>query len=156
VLCAVPGSAVPAWRLRPCSDADFEWAFELHRAALGDYVARTWGWDETDQRRIFADMFQCQARRVIQVAGQDVGVLIVEERSGELFLALLELLPAWQGKGLGTEILRWLLRQAADSGRRLSLHVLRANRRAAALYEREGLRVVGSDQVKLRMRSEVG
>jgi GNAT superfamily N-acetyltransferase len=147
-------SAVPAWRLRPSSDADLEWAFELHKAALGDYVEQTWGWDETDQRRIFADMFQRQRRRVIQVAGNDVGVLIVEERHDEVFLGLLELLPAWQGKGLGTDILRWLLRQAADSGRPLRLHVLRANPRAAALYEREGLRVVGSNEVKLVMRSK--
>jgi GNAT superfamily N-acetyltransferase len=110
---------------------------------------------QTDQRRIFADQFQSQQRRVIQVAGNDVGVLIVEERPDDVFLDLLELLPAWQGKGLGTDILRWLLRRAADSGRPLRLHVLRANPRAAALYEREGLRVVASNEVKLVMRSDV-
>jgi hypothetical protein len=27
---------VPDWHLRPISPADFEWAFELHRAALGE------------------------------------------------------------------------------------------------------------------------
>ena len=147
-------SSVPAWSLRPSTDADFEWAFRLHKAALGDYVAQTWGWDDAAQRRIFADTFRGFGRRVIQVAGQDVGVLVVDERSGEVFLALLELLPAWQGHGLGTDIIRWLLREAAGSGRRLSLHVLRANHRAAALYAREGLRVVGSDDFKLLMRSD--
>jgi GNAT superfamily N-acetyltransferase len=155
MLCAMRSSDAPAWHLRRCSDADFEWAFALHRAALKDYVEQTWGWHETDQRRIFADQFQSQQRRVIQVAGNDVGVLIVEERPDDVFLDLLELLPAWQGKGLGTDILRWLLRRAADSGRPLRLHVLRANPRAAALYEREGLRVVASNEVKLVMRSDV-
>jgi hypothetical protein len=33
--------------------------------------------------------------------------------------------------------------------------VLRANPRAAALYEREGLRVVASNEVKRVMRSDV-
>jgi hypothetical protein len=33
--------------------------------------------------------------------------------------------------------------------------VLRANPRAAALCEREGLRIVGSNEVKLVMRSDV-
>jgi hypothetical protein len=32
--------------LRASSDAASEWAFELHRAALGSYVEQTWGWDE--------------------------------------------------------------------------------------------------------------
>ena len=58
-----------------------------------------------------------------------------------------------QGRGLGTAILRSLLRRAADASKPLSLHVLKANPRAAALYEREGLRVVGSEEVRLLMRT---
>ena len=149
------GSDVPpAWRLRISTDADLEWAFDLHKAALGDYVEQTWGWDEAVQRQMFGDAFHRHARQVIQVAGQDVGVLIVEERVDDLYLGLLELMPLWQNKGLGTDILRWLLRRAADTGRALSLHVLSVNVRAAALYEREGLRVVGSEQTRLLMRTE--
>jgi len=29
--------------LRPISNVDFEWAFALHKAALGEYVEQTWG-----------------------------------------------------------------------------------------------------------------
>jgi GNAT superfamily N-acetyltransferase len=150
----MPRADVPAWRLRAGCDADLEWAFELHEAALRAYVEQTWGWDETVQRRLFAEAFRRQARQVIQVADQDVGVLVVEDRADELFLALLELWPAWQDKGLGTDIVRWLLQRVAHAGKTLRVHVLRANPRAAALYEREGLRVVGSDQLRLVMRSD--
>jgi len=66
-------------------EADFEWAFELHKAAMGDYVERTWGWDEGFQRPRFADAFHRHPRQVIQVAGQDVGVVVIEERSDELY-----------------------------------------------------------------------
>jgi len=139
--------------LRKITAADFEWAFELHKAAMGEYVERTWGWDEDFQRQFFADAFERQPRQVIQVAGQDVGVLVTDERHGDLYLGLIELLPAWQGRGLGTDILRWLIRRAADAGKTLSLHVLKTNVRAAALYQREGLRVVDSEEVKLLMRT---
>jgi len=91
--------------------------------------------------------------RVIEVDGTDVGVLRVEEHPDALYLGLVELLPAWQNRGLGTDILRWLLRRAHETGRPLSLAVLKTNPRAAALYEREGLRVVGSEPAKLLMRS---
>ena len=153
MLCRMTASDVLRWRLRACSDADFEWALDLHRTTLGDYVAQTWGWDEAVQRRIFAELFDPHARRVIQVAGRDVGVLVVDERPEELFLALLELLPEWQNRGLGTDILRWLLRRAADAGKVVSLHVLRTNPRAVALYEREGLCMVNADDARLVMRS---
>jgi GNAT superfamily N-acetyltransferase len=123
------------------------------KAALGEYVEQTWGWDEADQRRMFADAFDRESRQVTEVDGADVGVLGVEERPDELCLGLVELLPAWQNKGLGTDILRWLLRRAHTRGRPLSLSVLKANPRAAALYEREGLRVVDAGRVKLLMRS---
>lgn len=144
---------VPAWRLRAISDADFEWNYGLHEAALGEYIAALWGWDEELQRRMFTDAFHRQDRQVIVVGADDVGVLAVEERPDELWLELLELLPAWQGKGIGAAVLRWLLEHAADSGRTLSLHVLTTNPRARAFYTREGLRVVASGPSRLLMRS---
>jgi hypothetical protein len=94
---------VPVWQLRPISPADFEWAFELHRAALGEYVERTWGWDGAVQRRLFTGTFDRQPRQVIEVDGTDVGVLVVEERPDELVLVLVDLLPAWHAQRTLTE-----------------------------------------------------
>jgi hypothetical protein len=44
-------------------------------------------------------------------------------------------------------------RAARESQRPLTLHVLWANPRAVALYEREGPRVVDVEPLRLRMRS---
>jgi hypothetical protein len=32
--------------LQPAASADSEFCFQLHRAAVGDYVTAIWGWDE--------------------------------------------------------------------------------------------------------------
>ena len=32
--------------LRPATPADSEFCFQLHKAAMGDYVTAIWGWDE--------------------------------------------------------------------------------------------------------------
>ncbi len=144
--------AVLPWQLRPALPGDYDWAFELVRAALGEYVARTWGWDEAVQQQLFAEEFERQPGQIIQVQDQDVGVLVVEERIDELYLRRLLLLPETQNRGLGTEIVRSLVKRAADTGRSLSLHVLKANPRAVALYEREGLRAVSADQIRVLMR----
>jgi GNAT superfamily N-acetyltransferase len=72
-------------------------------------------------------------------------VLELEDRPDELYLALIEVCPPWQGKGLGGGILRWLGRCSERSNKPLALHVLRVNQRAVELYERAGLRVVDAE-----------
>jgi len=146
---------IPRWTLRPLARPDFEWAYSLHKAALGACVDATWGWDEDDQRRRFTEGFDAWARDVIEVDGDPTGVVVVEDRPGELYLELIELVPEAQGRRLGTSLLRALIRYAHGTGRALGLHVLKANPRARALYEHEGLRVVEHDDVKVRMRTDV-
>ncbi len=92
---------------------------------------------------------------MIEVGGRPVGVIVVQYRPGELYLELIELADEAQGRGLGTAMVRALIRYAHGTGRALSLHVLKANPRAQALYEREGLRIVEADDAKLRMRTDV-
>lgn len=138
------------WRLRPATDADRNFLFDLHRRAMREYVEPIWGWDDVVQRRLFDDRFVSRQSQVIQVDGENVGLLQLDERPGEVVLGLIELLPAWQGKGIGTAIIRSLLAQ----GKPVSLRVLRRNPRAAALYERLGFRIVRRAPEHLYMRAE--
>ncbi len=138
------------WRLRPAKEADRDFLFDLHRRAMRDYVELLWGWDEVAQQRLFDERFVSLQYQVIQADGEDIGVLQLRDRPGEVVLDLIELLPAWQGKGIGTAIIRSLLAQ----GKAVSLRVLTSNPRAAALYERLGFRTVRRTPERLFMRAE--
>lgn len=70
-------------RLRP---GDAEFCFEVHRAALGEYVDAIWGWDEPVQRAYHEQNFDAAHTRVITVDGRDAGVLTVEETGTEVVL----------------------------------------------------------------------
>ena len=100
-----------------------------------------------------AERFVEQSRQVIEVDGERVGVLEIDDRPDELYLALLELSPSWQGKGLGTDVLRSVIAQAKRSNKPLAQHVLRTNPRARAFYKREGLYVARVEPTKLLMRT---
>ncbi|TWP47556.1 GNAT family N-acetyltransferase [Lentzea tibetensis] len=137
--------------LRPAAPADDEWCFQLHKAALGDVVAATWGWDDDVQRDHHAKSFRPGAWQIIVVDGQDAGVLIVERRPAEVCLARIEIHPGHQGRGVGTRLVEDLLAEARHRDQPLVLEVIEANHRAQALYERLGFVETGRRGVKVLM-----
>jgi len=142
--------------LRRATPADSEFCFQLHKAAMGDYVAAIWGWDEPVQRGLHARAFDPRRWQIITANGTDVGMLNVERRPGEIYLARIEIHPDHQGRGFGTRLIRALLDEAGQRGQDLVLDVLAVNQRAQALYRRLGLAEVarpGDDGLRITMRS---
>ena len=88
----------------------------------------------------------------MQADGEDVGVLSLEDRGDELFLADLELVPERQGRGLGTAVVRSLQERARSERRPLTLQVLHVNGRARELYVRLGFEEVWRDEIRARMQ----
>lgn len=80
---------------------------------------------------------------VITSGGVDVGAVYLGERDGDTWVELVEVLPDRQGEGIGTAVLRRVVRASGESGRGTRLQVHRVNVRAGRLYEREGFIVVG-------------
>jgi ribosomal protein S18 acetylase RimI-like enzyme len=90
------------------------------------------------------------------VDGVDAGRLDVEERDEEVFLGLIELAPEYQGRGIGSRLIRVLIDGAG--GKRVTLSVLGVNDRAYQLYRRLGFTEVSRDgvapEVRIRMVAE--
>jgi ribosomal protein S18 acetylase RimI-like enzyme len=141
--------------LRPATPADSEFCYQLHKAAMGDYVAAIWGWDEQVQRGLHARAFNPARWQIITTGGTDIGMIDVEHRLREIYLARIELHPGHQGHGTGTRLIGALADEAARNGQDLVLDVLAVNRRAQALYQRLGMREIarhGDGNIKITMR----
>jgi ribosomal protein S18 acetylase RimI-like enzyme len=142
--------------LRPATRADDEFCYQLHKAAMGGYVAAVWGWDEQVQREYHARAFKPRRWQIITVNGADAGMLSVEYRPDEVHLARIEIRPRLQGRGIGTRIINALLAEARQRRQDLVLDVLVVNERARALYQRLGLTEVtpvSDGDVRVSMRS---
>lgn len=142
----------PEVELRDAGPEDSEFCFRLHEAAMGGYVAAVWGWDGAEQREFHARAFAPGRWRIIRVDGADAGMIDVEDRGGELYLGRIELLPAYQGRGVGRRLIEGLLARGVP----VVLDVLAVNERAWALYRRLGFREVGRHGEggrKVRMRA---
>lgn len=142
--------------LRPAAPADSDFCYQLHQAAMGEYVTAIWGWDEHDQRAFHDRAFNPRRWQIITAGQADIGMLDVEYRPAEIFLARIEIDPAHQGRGFGSTIVSALVQEAEQHGQPLVLEVLAVNQRARALYERLGLTEVerrGDPGGKVIMRS---
>ena len=137
--------------VRSCRPNDVAFLFRLHREALGEYVAATWGWDDDDQRRRFETAFVPDSQQIVTVGGVDAGVLRLVEGETFLEVGLVELLPEFQRQGVGTKLMQQVLERSRERGIPVQLQVLRANTGARRLYERLGFIVTGETPTHIQM-----
>ena len=116
-------------------------------------------WDKATRQAFIEQQFAAQDAHyrehypgatldVIEVDGKPVGRLYVHRGGGDIRIMDIALAPAYRGRGIGGELLRSLIAEAAASQRTLSIHV-EVNNPARRLYERLGFRPAGEHGVYL-------
>jgi ribosomal protein S18 acetylase RimI-like enzyme len=115
-------------------------------------IEATWGWNEQWQRQDFERRFGTYDVSVIELGGQACGALVLEWLSDSLYIHEVQLMPAYQGRGVGTIVVRLVIEKAAQHGLPVMLSVVPANPRARRLYERLGFEVTGVESPFIRMR----
>lgn len=150
------GLAKSGIALRPATPADADFCYQLHKAAMGEYITAIWGWDEQVQHAFHQRAFNPHRWQIITAGQVEIGMLDVDYRPGEIYLSRIEIHPRHQGQTIGTRIISALLDEAERVGQDLVLDVLAVNCRARALYRRLGLTEVarhGDRGTKVTMRS---
>ena len=131
------------------SDRDF--LYHLLVRALRPHIEATYGpWDEQWQRARFLETTEPARHEIIEVAGEPIGAMLVEERDQCLELHRILLLPEYQSQGIGGRLMRDLLSEAARGGRAVRLQVFRVSP-AVRFYERLGFARVGETETHVTM-----
>jgi GNAT superfamily N-acetyltransferase len=141
--------------LRAATRDDETYLFELHRAALSEYVAATWGWDDGWQRAHFATHYAPSRNAIIvraALGGSAIGRISLTLHWRKIFLRDIELIASERNRGLGSAIVNAVLVLARESHRPVELLVLNCNP-ARRLYSRLGFSVIADDGARLRMRT---
>ncbi len=143
--------------IRPATEADDEFVYQLNRQALGDVIEATWGpWDDDVQRGFHRRSFDPARFEIVIVDGERAGAIAAEPRDdGIYYIGRIEVAPDLQNRGIGTSLMGQLIDRARAVGApAVELDVLELNR-ARSLYERLGFRVVAEEPPKLRMRLDL-
>ena len=141
----------PSYSLRPASDADYDFLYDLHAATIKPYVDATWGWNDDMQRIIFRQRWNPTDTQIVVVDHSDVGVIRLRESDTEICLGLIEIHPDYQNRGLGSTIIQDILTEAQRRSLSVHLSVLKANEDARRLYARLGFKIIEEREERYMM-----
>jgi len=104
--------------LRKYENTDYEFVYEVKKNAYKKYVEQCWGkWNEIDQRNRFKESMEKTFDRtyIIMFNDERIGFYqgkVVNERT--YYIENICIIPEYQGKGIGTEILKSVINEYSD------------------------------------------
>ena len=139
--------------LRQASHEDKQFAYEVKRPAMREYVELVWGWDEDLQRQLHDRRFREQDSHIITLDGKDVGTMSVAVRPDSVFVNQLYVLPEHQGQGVGRKCMLMLMERGRSLDLPVRLQVMNVNPRAVAFYLRLGFTITDDTDTHVLMQA---
>ncbi|GAA1592836.1 MULTISPECIES: GNAT family N-acetyltransferase [Kribbella] len=133
------------WSLRPATADDLERLAELRAVVMRPDLERLGRYDEHRVRQRLRDAYAPEHTRIIEVAGDFAGSVTLRP-ADRLWLEHFYLAPQYQGRGIGSGVLRSVLDRDDD----VWLNVLQGSP-ARKLYERHGFVLDSEDPVDVFM-----
>ena len=125
------------------TDDDYEFVYETKKQVYKKYVEANWGeWNEDKQREMFADFIKTYGDKIQMIMmgynkigfyhGEDIG-------DNEYEIGNICIIPEYQGKGLGTKILKEIISE--QRGKDIYLRYFKQNP-VVRLYKRLGFEMI--------------
>ncbi len=142
--------------LRPVQATDLVFLFQVYAGTRAEELAVV-PWAPAAKDAFLRQQFEAQHRHyqtaygdgqfsVVCLGAEDIGRLYVWRGNDDLRIIDIALLPGWRGRGLGSQLIRTLLDEAAAARKRVSIHVEQHNP-ALRLYQRLGFKPVAENGV---------
>ena len=138
--------------LKKYKDDDYEFIYDVKKNSYKKYVEQCWGkWDEKEQRERFKDFIEKTSDRIYIIVVNNVKIgfyqgLDVNERT--YFIENICIIPKYQGKGIGTEILKAKIKE--HSNKSIEIQYFKQNP-VGKLYERLGFEPNGETEFHYQM-----
>ena len=134
--------------LRKATTADIDFIFYVRTLTMKSDFEGTFGWKDSEQYERAAD--EIDQAQIIMLHKEQIGVIKILAKENELHLHQMQILPRYQGKGIGTALVQNLLDRADSQQFSVTLFVLK-NARAKNLYDRMGFSVIENNAHNFKM-----
>jgi len=132
--------------LRPAVPADFVFAFEAKKDAMGPYIRQRWGWDDEYQLSVHKLRWDEKPWFIVMFQDAAIGTVSIQEQAAFVRFGEFYLLSTFRGRGLGSMILRDFCLECDTSHRAARLEYLKWNP-VGSLYKRHGFEVISENDI---------
>lgn len=139
---------------------DHDELFAVYALAMKGHIAKIWGWDDAWQQTDFDTHFDPNAIQVAIVGDTPeewlrhriVAYIQTELRDGTPHVRILCVIPDYQRRGIGSTLLKSLIKNCSINQQTATLGVFKINTDARRFYERLGFEVVETTSTHYLMR----
>ena len=140
------------YTLRVSTEADADFAYETIKTTMRDFALQTWGvWLDDEARQDAVQGARTGKLQVICSAGERVGLLQYEKSETEIAVKQLFLLPTFQYRGIGGEVVADLKKMSEQTMLPLVLSVLQVNP-AKEFYLKKGFAIARETDERVFMQ----
>jgi GNAT superfamily N-acetyltransferase len=127
------------------STNDLEDLVAIRIEAMRESLERLGRFNPDRARERFLGGFDASSTRRIELAGDLVGFVVIKDQQSELLLDHLYVIPSAQGKGIGSEVLAQIFREADEVERPIKVGALKESA-SNLFYTRHGFVFVESGE----------
>lgn len=129
------------YTLRTATPDDLQFLYRVSAEAMCPVVEALHGSGKQDKEKEFRkykENFEPEKIQVIQFNGKDIGRLRVVRSPESIYIGGIQILPEFQGKGVGSAIVSDLIKESHKLHIPITLEVHDVNTRAMAFYKKYG------------------
>jgi len=128
--------------LKSAAMDNYDFIYNVKKLTLKEHIERIWGWDEAYQQNDFRQCFIPQKNKIIVYDNEEIGYVETNEEDNIVHIVELEILPKFQGEGIGSSIIKDIIEYADASEKKVRIGCFKINTGATRLYERLGFKVL--------------
>ncbi len=119
---------------------DIEYLLWLRKVTMNEHLCRL-EMNVSDTSHINRIMFEFNNAKIILLNNQRIGLLKVKENENNIEIIQIQIEPIIQGKGIGQEIIKSIIKKADQRNLSVKLSVLKGNK-VIKLYESLGFKII--------------
>ena len=135
--------ATSVWSKKATED-DASFYFQVRKLTVRPLIEEYRPWDEEAEKQNIARKINIEHDKIIMLGEKAIGLFSYFESDDEIYLSLMNILPEFQNKGIGTNLTLALKNKADKLNKVIRLDTYQNNTRAIKFYEKAGFRVVGN------------
>ena len=138
--------------IRPITKNDYSFGFFVMQETLKEYIEKTWGWNKKIQKNYYRQNFSLKDQYIIELDTIKIGWLKYAENIEKIEIDKIFLLPKYQNKGIGSEIITNLITLGKSKKLSIELQVLKINIKARKFYKKLGFMEYKKTDTHIKMK----